>query len=178
MSKSVKDLLKHYGETTSVKGISKILKSPSFCLKCLWSIAFVVGILLGGYQVVIMILSFSDNNIVTKVKICDSCHPPFPDVTVCNPNPIGLVADLEVLHPNIIQFHQYIDIMNQINQNTDYYYWHFIKGLTFEEIFTMYTIFIDRSGYFQHINVTEMFRYLADAAVNYVYKGLVHSCTW
>ena len=51
-----KGVLKTYGESTSVKGIPKVLKTESKVLKVVWLLAVLVGLCTATYQVTTLII--------------------------------------------------------------------------------------------------------------------------
>ena len=85
----LKTELKQFVENSSVKGLPKIFKVEDLARKILWIIALIIGVTLGVYQVYqLCVLYFSYST--SRRTIESSEAPMFPDITVCNANPIGM----------------------------------------------------------------------------------------
>ena len=90
-----KEVLQAFGETTSVKGVSRVLKAKSNVTQAFWIIAVVVCFSALLYNVLNSFASYFnyDINAVTRLNITS---PKFPLVTVCNMNPYSDIAKFPI----------------------------------------------------------------------------------
>ena len=87
-TKSVKEVLKDYVKTTSIKGVPKISKSRSMVMKALWLMAVLCGGSMASFQLTKLTMRyFSYPTMVTIDQVF--AHAEFPDVTVCNKYPMS-----------------------------------------------------------------------------------------
>ena len=91
--KCVNDFL----STTSIKGVAKAKKSDKKCLCIVWLIATLIGMGIGTYLIVNLLISFFNYESGTKVEFCNDCRPPFPDITICHVNPMQYLQELSNL---------------------------------------------------------------------------------
>lgn len=106
-----KQHIKQFGTTTSIKGISKIIKSECLVLKVIWFVAVITGATIAIYFLSTLIVNYFSYALYTKMSICNDCHAPFPDITVCNLNPLALTARAG---NEILQFDQYLKNVEKI----------------------------------------------------------------
>ena len=92
---TVKGLLRHYGETTSVKGVPKVLKSRRKPLQLLWLLAVLFGGGMAAYQLTSLLIKYFSYLTTTKLQEINKA-PEFPDVTVCNLNPLKEMSVADV----------------------------------------------------------------------------------
>ena len=55
---SVKTALKQFGETTSFKGIPRLMKARSPAIRIVWVVAIFIGVGFGTYQIISMIIQY------------------------------------------------------------------------------------------------------------------------
>ena len=79
--------LSQFGQTTSLKGISRSVKSTHKCLRILWIVGFFLGLVAGIYQLSAIISLYLSHPVVTESKQGSPGSTTFPDVTLCNLNP-------------------------------------------------------------------------------------------
>lgn len=169
---NIKEHLKQFGATTSVKGISKVLKSKSTGVKILWMFAILAGASIATYQLSIFLVKYFSYSVYTKVSFCNDCLPPFPDVTFCNLNPVSLISSYEQSLP----FNMY---MYWIHNLTTGQHWDLEKlrrDMNLDEkrfkhlIYNLYSL----EGYMHNID--------AKQAIELVKKdnkrNLIQGCTW
>ena len=51
-------IFQHFTENVSVKGVPKIVKANNPCLKCLWVIAVLLGLVIGLWQIIPLVSSY------------------------------------------------------------------------------------------------------------------------
>lgn len=82
----IKDHLLKFGETVSVKGVSRIIKSKSKRLRVLWFIAVVASLCILLWQLSTVFMKYFTWPVDSAIE--ESVDPPlFPDVTFCNTYP-------------------------------------------------------------------------------------------
>ena len=98
---SVKRTLRSYAETTTVKGVPKVLKSQKLPLKILWFSAVVIGGSMAAYQLAILLIKYFQYPTTTKLKEVQD-RPGYPDITLCNLNPLPgpLVENISTVTPD------------------------------------------------------------------------------
>ena len=94
---SVKRTLRSYAETTTVKGVPKVLKSQKLPLKILWFSAVVIGGSMAAYQLANLLIKYFQYPTTTKLKEVQD-RPGYPDITLCNLNP--LVDNISTVTPD------------------------------------------------------------------------------
>ncbi|ESO10724.1 hypothetical protein HELRODRAFT_167218 [Helobdella robusta] len=84
MLSTIKSELLKYGETTSVRGISKMIKSKDIFTKILWLLFFVVSTGVMIFLLVTLYQKFSTWPVNTKYGENRNKNISFPDLTLCN----------------------------------------------------------------------------------------------
>ena len=165
----IKETIIQYGKTTSVKGLSKVVKSNRISLRFLWLIAFFLAAGVGMFQVGMLLTKYFNYDTYTSISVCSGCHPPFPDVTLCNLNPINLLEEYE----GIMQLNDYIEYIEDYAK--EYYKKHTFKDSDtgfYEEVFGwMYSL----QGYFQNMFTPKTVQIVAMSESE---KDLVQQCIW
>ncbi len=88
-----KSVIRQFFETTSVKGISRAVKSPNLGLKILWLFGALLGIAIGVYwiaKLLYLYFSYATTTKISETKIGIA----FPDVTACHLNPLAIIPDI------------------------------------------------------------------------------------
>ena len=93
--KTFLDVLTSCGESTTVKGVPRIIKSKSLFLKLLWGAAVCFGGCLAVYQLTVILVNFNSHPTVTKV-IENHVASVFPDVTLCYLNAFSVFDYISV----------------------------------------------------------------------------------
>ena len=171
---SIKTHLKNYGEQTSVKGVSKAIRSEHYGLKIIWLLACLGGASLAIFQLIILLSSYFEYATITQISQCSDCSPEFPDVTVCNLNPLSLVSTF----PELLPFEEYLEIVNDIGDISDDKLEEISKYTnsnreTFDNL--LYEAYYSLAGYFQNLNESYL---LKEAAKRNGNGGLVAFCQW
>ena len=92
-----KEELSRFGQGTSVKGVSRLFKAKSTEIKLLWTVAFIICMLIGSYQAYSTISQYFSYTKVTRIvrhKVKPAEDLVFPNIKVCNINPSGLLRNL------------------------------------------------------------------------------------
>ena len=171
----IKTVLRTYVETTSLKGVPKIFKSKSIPLRILWGIAFLFGFAVALLFLINLFTNFMSNQVTTNMKLCNDCKAPFPDLTVCNLNPLGSIQGLEGLQT----FSSYVDQLSSFVNDT--YHNEALRSAIFEqtdivdmdEFNRIYESMLSLSGYYQNINDTVLLSLTRD-----IIRNFVHDCQW
>src|SRR6218665_1333882 len=99
MIEDVRQELRRFGESTSIKGVSRIIKSQSRVVRIFWLAALLICFSVLLFQVINLAINYSNNG-VTNTFLLVSSPPNFPDVTICNFVPVA----------NEKQFYQLYDV--------------------------------------------------------------------
>ena len=91
-----KELLK-FCETTSIRGLPRVLKAESRSLRTFWFIGLIACSGLLVYQVSLVFVKFFQYGSVMNM-LRKTAPPNFPDITICNMNPFD---ELEKINPNM-----------------------------------------------------------------------------
>ena len=92
-------VLMQWVKTTSVKGAGKVVNSKSLCQRVLWLLALMGGIALAAWMTILLFQTFMQHDIIIR-QIESSEIQPFPDVSICNLNPVGM----EKIQENYTQY--------------------------------------------------------------------------
>ena len=101
---------KKFITSTSLKGISRAYRNKSRVLQLAWLAGTMFGLVCAIYILYAIMTSYFRYDTVTDVKHCSDCKPKFPDITVCNLNMLGWLADLAQLKISY-NYDQYINIL-------------------------------------------------------------------
>ena len=88
MIEGIKRELKTFGENTSIRGISRTMKSHSRVVKIFWVMTLLISFSLLLFQVVSLVITYRKHGITNSFMWVPS-QPNFPDVTICNLFPIA-----------------------------------------------------------------------------------------
>jgi len=88
MIEDIRQELRRFGESTSIKGMSRIIKSHSRVVRIFWLVALLLCFSVLLFQVVTLAINYSNYG-VTNTFLLVSSPPNFPDVTICNFVPIA-----------------------------------------------------------------------------------------
>ncbi len=99
-------------ETTSVKGVSRIARSPSLCLRVMWLVGFLFGTSMATYYLSSLFALYFSHKTVFSVNELEG-KAPFPDITVCNLNPASAISNGQYL------FQTYINKVTNIIQQVE-----------------------------------------------------------
>ena len=175
--KKVKEHLKQYGQTTSIKGISRIIKSQHSALKILWLIALLFGASIAIYGLVSLVSSYLKYETITQISHCSDCRLEFPDVTLCNLNPLSLMSQFK---EDFLQHYDYLEAIYNFVEMQYKKFGHLgnessITKEKFLDLYNNYSAFYSMSAYFQNVNETKLLEKLGDSDVN---GSLVNFCQW
>ena len=97
-----KELAINFIENTQVKAVKRIYRSQHIVLRFLWFAALAVGLVCAVAQLWELLRDFLDSPLTSSSKrVADPTLENFPDVTVCNMNPLmsdnGSSPDLPTL---------------------------------------------------------------------------------
>ena len=100
-----KDVLKTFAETTSVKGVSRVIKAQNVITQTFWCLAVVACFTGLVYSVANQYIAYCNFDVSSSTKT-KFMAPSFPDITVCNLNPY---ADFQAFP---ISYDNYSKILN------------------------------------------------------------------
>lgn len=103
--------LKTFCQSTSIKGVSKTAKSQFLALKAMWVLVVLCGTAIGMWQIcnlLIFYLSFTTTTSITS----EERYQPFPDVTLCNLQSLRSAASSSSL--NVLE-----DYYTMVNSQSD-----------------------------------------------------------
>lgn len=125
---AVKQELQKFGETTTVKGVSRIIKSHNRIVQCLWLLALLSCFSLLLFQGITVFLNYSKFKVIRNSEVVLS-QPEFPEVTVCNLFP---VSDIQTF-PKLYELHlKRLDFIRNQSQRWDEQYtgvWDYLRLL-------------------------------------------------
>ncbi|ELU12100.1 hypothetical protein CAPTEDRAFT_202195 [Capitella teleta] len=102
---TVRQKVRQFCETTTLKGVARVVKTQSKVSRFLWIIAVLLGTGVAVYQFTELLLGYFSHNVSAQVHEIYT-EPPFPDVTVCNLNPMNSAKDSD------LDFSEYLDALN------------------------------------------------------------------
>src|SRR6218665_88866 len=125
---AVKQELQKFGETTTVKGVSRIIKSHNRIVQSLWLLALLSCFSLLLFQGITVFLNYSKFKVIRNSEVVLS-QPEFPEVTVCNLFP---VSDIQII-PQLYELHlKRLDFIRNQSQRWDEQYtgvWDYLRLL-------------------------------------------------
>jgi len=109
--------VRSYAEHSTIKCLPKLVHSKSMPHKVLWLFTFVSGVAIGLYLLSGLWNTYFSYQVTLSISAKEEGRPPFPDVTVCNLNPLwdnapnwGLLARIDgVADP--LTYDQYIYLL-------------------------------------------------------------------
>ena len=175
---SIKEHLKLYCQATSVKGVSKAVKSKHVPSRLLWLLAVFCGACIAGFLLVTLVMAYLKFESSAQIIQCSNCKPQFPDVTVCNLHPLAL---LSLFHDDLLQFYDYFHVLHVMHGRLKAIF-QTLEGdpkygnMTLDQISYMYFgIFYSLAGYFHNVNKTKLLEKLGDSRIN---GSFVNFCEW
>ena len=106
-----------FGETVSVRGISKLIKSKNRTVKLFWLLAILTSTSLLLWQLESIFSTYSKNPYASTYSESNVENVAvFPDITLCNINPL---AD-DILMPNLFSKNDYVSYMKMARENSLY----------------------------------------------------------
>jgi len=144
---SFKSLFRAYAERSSIKCLPRLIHAKSPLHKVLWFITFIVGGSVASYLLSGLIRTYISYETTLSVTAKEGGKPPFPDITVCNLNPLwnnapgwGFLAHVDG-SPQPLTYDEYIymlfhnlEKLGQTNNSVD---------ITMPELYSV-------SGYWKH----------------------------
>ena len=98
----VPDEFRQFGGTTTLRGIQRMLKAKNRVIFLVWLIAVVIYTCVLIWQLSVIFRRYASYPVSTLLtQFSFTASPPFPDITVCNANP--LVHDKD-LYPKFINY--------------------------------------------------------------------------
>ena len=146
---TVKGILRYHAETTTVKGVPKILRTQKPALKCLWLFAVLLGGSVAFFQLISLLITFFSHPTTTKVKEVQQA-PEYPDVTLCNLNPLTKTLSSNITPDDyskkLLHF-----AMTEINVDDFDYFDQLLPevNLTEQELLAISSTVFSASGYYQ-----------------------------
>ena len=93
MKDTARSEFRKFLETSSIKGLPRLIRSRGKCLYLMWIACVLFGTAMGSYQSYVIIQSYLRFETSTSVKYAESANITFPDVTVCKTNPRTTVEE-------------------------------------------------------------------------------------
>src|SRR5688572_6256444 len=87
MSEIIRQELRKFGESTSIKGVCRTIKANSRIVRIFWLLALLICFALMLFQVATVGLNYSRYSAIRNTLIYQT-PPNFPDVTICNLFPV------------------------------------------------------------------------------------------
>ena len=84
-----RNALQYFLETTSVKGVPKLVKASNWCLRLLWMLALIFGFGTAAYFLTSLFISFCNFSTSVQLNEIPVHSEDFPDITICNLNPFA-----------------------------------------------------------------------------------------
>ena len=159
--KTVKKELDHFCHTTSIKGVSKTANAKVISLRIMWLVVLLGGMAIGIWQLARITSLYFTYPTATSIRK-EKLDIPFPDVTVCNLQPISSSTKNDTL----------IDLQNyfyEIDQEMLHYGIYERNELIADFIFDQ---LISIKGFAQNVE-QEIFEELGHA-----YNSFIKSCSW
>ena len=103
--RSFKDEIRKFGETVSVRGLSKVFKSQNWFLKVFWLLSVLTGLGILIWQLTAVLVKYSQFQVSTTYAE-PKLPPVLPDISICNIYP--MTNDISQL----LSWSDYLDIIN------------------------------------------------------------------
>ena len=144
---NLKAHVKTYAEHSTIKFLPRLIRAKSKIHKVLWIITFIIGTSVASYLLAGLLKTYTSFEKTLSVTAEEGARPPFPDVTLCNLNPLwnhadgwGLLARVDGV-PYQLRYDQYIYLLYKTLHSSEG------GGSTFERTNPeMYSV----SGYLKH----------------------------
>lgn len=89
-------------ETTSMKGVPRLVRAPRFTLRMLWLIAVFGGTAIAAYFTTNLFKNYFNRDATVTQRQQANASSLFPSLTLCNMNPLGNMGPLEEFVNNYI----------------------------------------------------------------------------
>ena len=135
LSMGVRTALVTFCQTTSIKGLPKVIRPQAICLRMLWAFCVLFGATMAFYQLTSIFRAYLRYETSTIIMELEKEPPVFPDVTVCKVNPPEFPGeDSGLTLPN------YLNALGHLIENANSH-----ERDTLEELYSL-------DGYFQTIS--------------------------
>src|SRR6218665_162369 len=126
MIEDIRQELRRFGESTSIKGVSRIIKSHSRVVRIFWLVALLLFFSVLFSQVITLAINYGNNG-VTNTFLLVSTPPNFPDVTICNFFPIADEKQFYQLYDIFVKQVEFIrkEAPDELKDNNEI--WNFLK---------------------------------------------------
>ena len=112
--------VKTFLETTSVKGVPRMMKSRSAIFRLLWGLSVLLGAFIAGYFLVKLFMLYSSRKVTMAIREERGEEMVFPSLTLCNLNPI---ANSEInVNDMILTFGNLKDALSDLEQDEEMRY--------------------------------------------------------
>ena len=158
--------LSRFGQMTSMKGISRAVRTPSRCMRGMWLLAMMIGITVTSWQLMGLTRKYLAYGTVAQTTVDYKMDPIFPDVSICQLNPLTA----EKLGNDTLTLEQYTDFMYHIKEEMS------IKELGIQDgdqLEELWGEIISLRGYlsnYHHETVEEL--------EEMILSGAIVDCTW
>ena len=155
--------VKNFMTTTSVKGISKAIKSESRVLRIVWITSTCTGLAISIILISLILVSYFHYDVVTNIDECSTCIPEFPDITVCPLNILSILADFPMT-----SYEEYIDQLHTVEADYNIAAYPERDYNSFKELLSV-------NAYYENFNQTG---FLATYEALGGRNVFVHDCSW
>ena len=110
---SCKEEGKRFCQTTSLKGVPRLMRNQPALLRTIWTVAVISFLLLTLYQAFLIITKYYRFPTVTKITEKSTDFSEAPDIAICNSHPLSFLSD-EAKNNNMSslkEFHQHLDAL-------------------------------------------------------------------
>jgi len=121
MESEIRQELRRFAETTTMKGVSRAVRAERRIIRVFWILALVSCFALLLFQISAVAISYSKYNVIRNSGV-DLRDPEFPDVTVCN---LFQLSDLDQLE----NYDAYLRDVETMKKYTTKNYWPYGYGL-------------------------------------------------
>src|SRR5688572_9201768 len=128
MTEEIRQELRKFGESTSIKGVSRTIKSHSRIVRIFWLVALLACFSMLLFQVITLAISYCNYG-VTNTFLWVPSQPNFPDVTICNFVPIADENQFYELYDLFLQKIKFIKDQAPDEMKNSNELWNFLKML-------------------------------------------------
>ena len=148
--------LKQFCQTTSIKGLPRMIKASVWSLRIMWALCVIFGSAVALYQIIYIMKAYFEYETSTTIEELEGEETIFPDVTVCKTNPPPILTEPDA--PGIT-LDEYLYTISEFMQNASR-----VELDTLEEFHSL-------DGYFQTITDKYVFHQTSrNMTVNCVFR--------
>ena len=96
----IKEILKEFGQLTTLHGIPNILRAKYLTLKIIWILFFLIATAAAFYMISSSIINYLNFEVVTRITLVNEQPFDFPTITICNRNLFNTLKDKKSFDEN------------------------------------------------------------------------------